>query len=146
MAKKRAGWERMLYRGTAGSTAATGVTDNVTDIDIKTANEYYETTDRGAGTNLPLKMEQQVCAGVEISWKMVYKDSDSNVTAFLAASRSVTTPTPIAIKIVRYSGGATEFDGDCYLEDDAPGPLKEGQVITFTGHPTDDSARDWTMA
>jgi hypothetical protein len=146
MAKKRAGWERMLYYGAAGSTAATAVSVNVTDIDIRTANEYVETTDRGAGTNLPQKTEQQVCVGCEISFKMRYKDGDANVAAFLAASRSVTTPLPKAIKVVRYSGGATEFDGDCYLEDDSPGPLKDGMEITFTCHPTDDSGRAWTMA
>ena len=145
MAKKRAGWERMLYRGAAGSTAATAVSANVTDIDIQTANAYSSTTDRGAGTNLPQTTEQQVSRGATLSWKMIYKDTDANVAAFLAASRS-TTPAPVAIKIVRYSGGATEFDGDCYIEDDSPGPLAGGMEITFTGHPTDDAARGYTLA
>lgn len=145
MAKKRAGWERMLYRGAAGSTAATAVSDNATDIDVKVSNEFFETTDRGAGTNLPQKIEQIVCTGIEISFKMMYMDTDANMVAFLAASRS-TTPATIALKVVRFSGGATEFDGDVYLEDDSPGPLKSGMQITFTAHPTDDAGRGWTMA
>ena len=144
MAKKRAGWERMLYRGTAGSTAATAVDDNITDIDISVSNEFFETTDRGAGKNLPQKTEQIVCTGIEVSWKMLYEDGDTNMVAFLAASRSLT-PAPVALKVVRYSGGGTEFDGDVYLEDDSPGPLKAGMEITFTAHPTDDAARGWTM-
>lgn len=145
MAKKRAGWERMLLRGTGGVIAATAVSDNVTDIDIKITNEFFETTDRGAGTNLPQKTEQIVATGIEISWKMMYADGDTNMVAFLAASRSVT-PAVISLKVVRFSGGATEFDGDVYLEDDSPGPLKSGMEITFTAHPTDDAARGWTMA
>jgi len=144
MAKKRAGWERMLYRGTAGSAATTAISANVTDIDVKVTNEFSETTDRGAGTNLPQKTEQIVCTGIEISWKMLYKDGDANMVAFLAASRS-TTPAAIALKVVRYSGGGTEFDGDVYLEDDSAGPLKGGMEITFTAHPTDDAGRGWTM-
>ena len=135
----------MLLRGAAGSTAATAVSANVIDIDIKVSNEFSDTTDRGAGTNLPQKTEQIVSTGIEVSWKMLSKDTDANMTAFLAASRSVT-PAPIAVKVTRYSGGATEFDGDVYLEDDSPGPLKSGMEITFTAHPTDDAGRGWTMA
>ena len=86
MAKKRAGWERMLYYGAAGSTAATGVTANVTDIDFKTAHEFNETTDRGAGTNLPQKTEQIVGIGVEPVCKMIYKDGDTAMAAFVPMS------------------------------------------------------------
>jgi len=143
MAKKRAGWERMLYRGTAGSTASTSVDDNVVDINIDTGPEFNEHTDRGAGTNLPKKTEQPVALAINnLTFSMIYKDSDANMAAFLVASR---TGAAIAIKIVRYSGGETEFDGDCYLEDSSPGGLKDGMVVEFTGHPTDDEGRDWTV-
>ena len=143
MAKKRAGWERMLYYGPVGSTAGTVVSDNVTDIDFKTANEFHETTDRGDGSAVPKKTEQLHCVGVELSWKMIYKDADTNVGIFLAAAEVGTIK---AIKILRYSGGDTEFDGDCYLDYDCPGPLKDGMQVTFTAHATDDGGRDWLFS
>jgi hypothetical protein len=142
MAKLRAGWERMLYYGTAGSTAATLIDNHVADIDINNQHEYVETTSRGDGSAPPQKTEQLVCRACGLSWKMQYDDSDSHVAALLAACR---TGTPKAIKIIRHLGGETEFDGDCYLDDDAPGPLKGGMEITFTGRPTKDAGRGWTV-
>lgn len=141
MAKKRAGWERMAYYGTVGSTAATALSDNVTDIDVQGSNEFNEHTDRGDGSSIPKKTEQVVALAVTVVIKMIYDDGDANMTALLAASRAGTAK---AIKVIRHSGGVTEFDGDCYLEDDSPGPLKGGMEVTFTCHPTDDGGRDWT--
>jgi len=142
MAKKRAGWERMLYRGTAGSTAGTLVDDNVIDIDVGGSQTFSGTTDRGAGTNPPKETEQLVALSLTLSFSMLYKDGDTNMSAFLAAAR---TGTAIAIKVLRISGGETEVDGDFYLEYDSPGPLSGGQEVTFTCHATDDGARDWTV-
>jgi hypothetical protein len=142
MAKKRAGWERMLYRGAVGSTAATLVSANVTDININTAPEFNETTTRGDGTAPPKKTEQLVALVADPSFTMIYKDGDANMVAFLAAVR---TGAAVAIKIVRISGGETEFDGDCYLEANSPGPIKGGMEVEFTCHPTDDGGRAWTV-
>lgn len=142
MAKKRAGWERILYRGTAGSTAATQVTPNVTDVDLGGGSEFNTTTTRGDGSALPKITEQVVALKAEPKFTMIYKDGDAHMVAFLAAAR---TGAAVALKIVRYSGGETEFDGDCYLEYSAPGPLSGGMEVEFTAHPTDDSGRDWTV-
>lgn len=141
MAKKRAGWERLLLHGTAGSTAATAVDDNVADIDIGGGNSFSDTTDRGDGSAVPKETEQVVRIKHTPSWTMKYYDGDTNVAAFLAAARA---GTGIAIKVVRYTGGETEFDGDVYLDYESPGPLDGGMEITFTGHPTDDYGRTWT--
>lgn len=141
MAKKRAGWERMIYRGTAGSTAATLITPNVVDIGMSAPTEFVENTTRGAGTSLPKKSEMPVALSkVPGPLVMEYHDTDAHMAALLVAADAGTT---IAIKVVRINGGSTEFDGDVYLEYDSPGGLKEGMQVTFTMHPTTE-ARDWT--
>lgn len=145
MPRKRAGWERMLYRGAAGSTAGTHVSANVLDINFQVSPEFHGTTDRGDGSGLPRATEQPHSLKVEGGFTMIYKDGDANMAAFLAAAENPT-PTPVALKIVRYNGGDTEFDGDCYLEYDAPGPLAEGMEVSFTMHPTDDGGRSWATS
>ncbi|MBC8869196.1 MAG: hypothetical protein H8E44_07250 [Planctomycetes bacterium] len=142
MAKKRAGWERMLYRGASGSTAATAIDANVRDINVNTGPEFNETTDRGAGTNLPKNTEQAVALNCELTFTMIYKDTDANMIALLASAR---TGSVLAYKVVRISGGETEFDGDGYIEFTSPGPLKGGMEVEFTVHPTDDGGRAWTV-
>jgi hypothetical protein len=141
MAKKRAGWERMIYRDAAGNTAATLITPNVVDIGMSHVPEFVENTTRGAGTAAPKRSEQLVALNkVPGPLVMTYYDGDAHMAALLVAANAVT---EVAIKIIRYNGGETEFDGDVLLEFDAPGGLKEGQNVTFTMHPNDD-LRSWT--
>lgn len=142
MAKKRAGWERMIYRGAAGSTAATQINTHVTDINITFGAEYNETTDRGAGSAVPKMMEQLVKQTCEITFTMQYEDSETHMAALLAAAQA---GTPLAFKIIRHSGGSVEFDGDCYIDAESPGELSGGQDVNFTLHPTDDGGRDWSF-
>jgi len=141
MAKKRAGWERMIYYGNAGTAAATLI-EYATDIDVNSPKEFAETTTRGDGTTLPKKTEQVVQLATEVSFKYIYRDGDAVISALIAAERTGTTR---AIKVLRYSGGETEFDGDCYFEMNSPGPLTGGMEIEFTCHPTDDDARAWAV-
>jgi hypothetical protein len=142
MAKKRAGWERKIYRGTAGSTAATQIDTHVTDINISHGNEYNETTDRGDGTAVPKMTEQLVKMTAEITFTMQYEDSEAHMVALLAAAQAGTV---LAFKVERRASGVTEFDGDCYLDYESPGELSGGQEVTFTLHPTDDGGRAWTF-
>lgn len=141
MAKKRAGWERLIYRGTAGSTAATQIDTHVRDINIGHGNAYNETTDRGDGSAVPKMTEQLVKHTAEITFTMIYEDSEAHMVALLAAAQAGTV---LAFLIKRRSSGVTEFDGDCYVDYDSPGPLEGGQEVTFTLHPTDDGGRDWS--
>lgn len=143
MAKKRAGWERKIYWGSPpGSTAGTHISKNVIDIGMSNTPEYFESTQRGDGTGPPKKSEQLVTrAKVPGPFSMIYEDGDANMAALVTAADA---GTGLAIKIERYTGGTTEFDGDCYIGFDSPGGLKEGQVVTFTLNPTDDYGRDWS--
>jgi len=140
MAKKRAGWERKIYRGAVGDTAAELISTHVGDISITHSNEYNETTDRGDGSAVPKMTEQLTKRQAEISFTMHYQDSEANMVALLAASQA---GAPLAFKVERNASGVTEFDGDCYIDYESPGELSGGQVVTFTLHPTDDGGRDW---
>lgn len=130
----------MLYYGVAGSAAATLI-QKATDIDLGDSKTFDDSTTRGNGTSVPRKTEQIVQLGREPSFKIRYIDGDATITALLAAEAA---GTGVAIKIVAYSGGHTEFDGDVYLECNRPGPLTGGMELEFTCHPTDDYGRDWS--
>jgi len=142
MAKKRAGWERKIYRGTAGSTAASHIDTHVGNIGITHSNEYFETTDRGDGTAVPKKTEQLVKQVAEITFTMQYEDSEAHMVALLAAAQA---GTALAFKVERRLSGVTEFDGDCYIDYEASGELTGGQEVSFTLHPTDDGGRAWSF-
>jgi len=57
---------------------------------------------------------------------------------------SAETGVAIAIKVERYNGSDTEFDGDCLMEFTSPGALKDGQLMEFTATPTQDLGRTWS--
>jgi hypothetical protein len=142
MAKKRQGWESTLYRGTAGSTAATQIT-NATDIELDSTIDYGETTVRGAGTLIPHKDRGPVAIDCKITWTMVVKDSDTSLTVCVAAAVN-TTPTPLAIKYVNPVTG-TLFDGDCYLKMKDGSPLGGAATYDFEAIPTTDGGREWLL-
>lgn len=146
MAKKRSGWEMMVYYGTAGSTASTLIDKNIEDVDPGTGDyDFADMPSRGDGTNLPQTDERPVMCKAAPKFSMHFKDSETHVLAMLAAA-DAETPTPKAFKFLRYSGGIVAFDGDCYIKYSAPGPIKEGQKIDFELHPTSDGGRAWTAA
>ena len=137
--KPRAGYERQIFHGTAGSTAATQLL-NATDIDINKTKERFDTTVRGDGTAVPKHTEQVVQRVAEISFKYRYNDSDATLALLIAAAE---TGADVAILIKRYNGGPTEFDGDCSLDMNSAGPLTGGMELEFTCVPSLDSGRSW---
>lgn len=140
MAKARAGWERRIYYGTAGSTAAIQIT-HATDVNIQKSKTRVSTTDRGDGSGIPRHTEQVVEKLAQITFSYRFYDSDSVVQALIAAAEA---GTDLAIKVQRWASGPTEFDGDCTLEMNSPGPLAGDMVIEFTCVPSRDSGRTWT--
>lgn len=140
MPKPRAGWERKIYIGTAGSTAATLLNKGVTDVDIQKTPDKEETTDRGDGSAVPRKHYQVVARDCEVKWKQRYWDGDANLNTVLAAAEA---GTGLAIKVERIASGEVEFDGDCIVEMNSPGPLSGGMEIEFTAVPTQDYGRQW---
>lgn len=139
MAKIRAGRERQLYRGTAGSQATTHVDANVVDVNVdKSGGTRVETTHRGDGSSIPIMTEQVVKRACTVEFTMLYKDGDTNFSAFAGAAVA---GSDIALLVYKYSGGAIEFDGDVTLTMNSPGGLKEGMLVTFNASPTLDSGR-----
>jgi len=142
MAKKVMGYQAKLYHGTAGSTAATQIL-RAKDVELDPTVDYGETTDRGAGSTVPRKDRSPVAQDVKITWSMNAKESDSSLTALLAAATN-STPTPVAIKYVN-ALTATLFDGDCYLKAKDGSPLGGAVSYDFEAIPTTDGGRDWTL-
>lgn len=145
MAKTRAGWERKLYRGTAGSTASTQVTPNATDIDYNVGQTRTGTTSRGDGSAIPKEHEQVVGVNMSLTFSMNYDDGDTHMVAILAAARA---GTALAFKVEEVVSGsyAVIVDADFTIAFDSPGPLAGGMVVAFTCTPTKESTRDFAFA
>lgn len=142
MGKARSGWERQIfYDSPGGATATTHIDEHVVDIGLDKTNDYTETVDRGDGLTLPKNTEQAVARTRAPSFSMRYYSDDAIMADLLAA---VDTATPLAFLVKRHDGGATEWDGDAYIEYTSPGNLKDGQLVEFTLKPTEDLGRKWS--
>ena len=120
MAKKRMGHEMLILYGAAGSTAATSITANVVDIDPGGGDfDFVDAPDRGDGTGLPQTDEYPVKRNSAPTFSMIYKDGDANMIALLVAA-DADPPVGKAFKILRITGGATAFDGDCWIKYSSP--------------------------
>ena len=138
---KKAAWERVIYRGTAGTIAGTLITPNVIDIGMSADPERTEITARGNGTTVPKKGEMIVTlARTPGPFTMIYDPDDAHFAAIMTAAEA---GTPLAFLIKKSLTGLNEFDGDCTIGHDAPGGLKDGMIVTFTLVPTTE-IRDWT--
>lgn len=129
----KAGYEGVILYGPKGATATTQLT-NVEDLNYNNPIEKAETTTRGTGAAVPIKTEQVVCIGAEITWSMLNKTTDTALTALLAASR---VPLAVAIRTKSYASGLG-FDGDCTLEVTHEMTLKGQSKFNFTATPTDE--------
>lgn len=142
MAKKRLGWEKKLYQGAPGGTAATQIL-HATDIDIDALVEYAKHTSRGDGTKIPRASRGPVEQDAKITFKMNEMDSDASLIALVAAATN-TTPTMRAIKYENPVTG-TVFDGDCYIKYKDNGAMGAAGIHEFEAIPTDDGGRAWIL-
>ena len=126
------GFEGKLYIGTAGSAASTQLTER-TDITLNLTSETADSTAAGDGTAVPLKTEEVVAIAAEISWSMLYKTEDTNITTMVNAQVA---GTAIAVKIMRHGSDADYFDGDCFLDFGSGMPLSDNQKFEITAKPT----------
>lgn len=132
----RMGYEGQLFYGTAGSQAATQVT-NCVDLEYNTEPEKGETTVRGAGTSPPIVTERVTALKPTITWRMLNKPADTTLAALIAAARA---GTAVALRTKSYSSG-TGFDGDCTVSVNHGAPLKGEQTFEFVATATDDEGR-----
>ena len=133
----KAGYEGLLYYGTAGTTAMTQML-NCEDLNYDQDVERGETTVRGAGVNPPIVTSRVTARKAVISWKMMNKPADTVLTALRAASA---TGAAVALR-TKDSAAGKGFDGDCTLSVKNGMPLKGMATFEFTAEPTDDEGRD----
>ena len=134
------GYQTKLYRGAAGSTAATQVT-NATDVDYDLAPEKGSTTVRGTGGNVPIKTENVTQLGVTVTWSMLNDPADTDLAAFIAAA---ITGAAVALKLETDSG-ATLIDSDFTLAKKYNAPLSGEATYDFTATPTKSASRAPTL-
>lgn len=136
MGVTKMGFEGELYYGTAGTTAATKIT-NVTDESISIDPEKAGTTIRGTGSAKPINTEQVVAISWQAEWTMLNKTDDNTLEALRVAA---TAGDPVALRMKDYSSGKG-YDGDVTLAVKHGKPLKGEQTYVFTATPTDESGR-----
>lgn len=132
----KSGYHGRLFYGTAGSTAATQVT-NCVDLDYTTEPTKAPTTVRGAGTSVPIETEDVVALKASVTWNMVLKDDDATLVLLIAAAR---TGAAVALRTRSYATGLG-YDGDMTLSVKNGMALNGQNTFDFVGTPTDSSGR-----
>ena len=144
MAKKR-GWEMLVLYGTAGTTAATHISANVTDVDPGVGGwEFSDNPDRGDGTKVPGEDNMPVKRTYgPPTFSMVFNVGDTHCASLLAAA-DANPPVGKAFVFKRYTGGAAILDKDFYVTYKSPGAISDGQKIDFELKVTSDYGRETT--
>lgn len=124
---KKMGFEGEAFIGTAGSTAATRLS-NSRDLTYDNATDKGETTVRGGSTSPPIHSEATTKRTYTGTIQMVLETTDTALETMRAASFA---GTPIALRLKDYAAGKG-FDGDVNLSHGEPKPLAGEQVIEFT--------------
>lgn len=124
-------YQRQVFYGNAGATADTQV-KCTTEAEVRKTKDYDPTTVNGDGTEIPIETEQAVRRKCEVTFKCRRETAGDNSTALaalLAAATHASNPL-IAIKVLAYAGGPTEFDGDVTLDVEDP----DSRELSFTCH------------
>lgn len=138
MAAFTKGYQRRVKVGTAGSTPTT-ILENATDIDVQGGNERTDTTTRGDSLSVPIHTEHVVQLNRTVSFKVRYNPNDTLTAQLIAAEKA---GADIAIKVERLVSGEVEFNCDCTLNLNSPGPLAGGMELEFEAIPSRDSDRN----
>jgi len=133
----RMGFEGRIYRGTAGSTAATEMR-SATDVSSTITPKKASTTTRGAGTAPPMETERVVSIGESIEFTLLNKSGETHVDALRGAAAAAT---PVSLRLKDYAAGKG-FDGDVTLECKEGMPLGGEQTFVFTATPTNEKGRE----
>jgi hypothetical protein len=130
------GYETQLFYGTAGTTAATQIT-NAVDVDYNLDPERGDTTTRGDGSSVPIVTSRVTALKPTITFKMLHKPADTTLAALIAASKA---GSPVAMRTKSYSSGSG-YDGDVTLSFKESAPLKGEGSFEFTAEATEESGR-----
>ena len=125
------GFEKVLYIGTAGSTASTQVLD-VVNIKVTESVQYGNTISRGAGTSLPRVTKKAVSLEKTVTFNTLNVPANTNLTTIKAAATAETPASRlIAMKVVDKASGTTEFDADVDISIDRDAQLSAEQDLAF---------------
>ncbi len=132
---KRMGFEGLIYQGSAGSTAATQMT-NIRDITESFGTETGDTTVRGDGSSPPITTKRVTGRTYSLKFNMTEKSDDTSLAALKVAAAA---GSPVAIRTKSYTSG-TGIDMDMVITAVENGkPLKGEATLDFTLEPNDDN-------
>ncbi len=135
------GYEKILYIGTAGTTAATQVLDLV-NVKVTETVQYGNTITRGDSSKVPRVTKRAVSLEKVVTFNSLNVPANTNLVTIKAAA---TTETPgsrlIAMKVVDADSGVTEFDADVDISIDRDAQLSAEQDQAFVAT-VDRSTRD----
>lgn len=138
------GYEKVLYIGTKGSTAATQVLD-VVNIKVTETIQYGNTISRGTGLVVPTVSKRAVSIEKVVTFNSLNVAANTHLNTIKAAATH-TTPASrlIAMKVVDVAAGVTEFDADVDISIDRDAQLSAEQDSAFVCT-VDRSTRDPTV-
>ena len=135
------GFEKIVYIGTAGTTAATQVLDLV-NVKVTETPQYGNTISRGDGTTVPRVSKRIVSLEKVVTFNSLNVPSNTNLATIMAAATSETPADRlIAMKVVDQASGVTEFDADVDIAIDRDAQLPAEQALAFVAT-VDRSERD----
>ena len=131
MAVTLMGFEKIVYIGTAGTTAATQVLDLV-NVKVTSSPQYANTISRGDGLTVPVVTKQATSIETTVTFNSLNVPSNANLTTLKAAATSTSiTGRLIALKVVDVASGTVEFDSDVDLSIDRDAQLSAEQDCAF---------------
>ena len=135
------GFEKVLYIGAAGATAALQVLD-IVNIKVTESVEYGNTISRGTGLVLPRVSKRAVSLDKVVTFNSLNVPDNTNLVTMKAAATSETPASRvISMKVVDLASGVTEFDADVDLAIDRDAQLSAEQDHAYVAT-VDRSHRD----
>ena len=135
------GFEKILYIGTKGSTAATAVADLV-NVKVSETVQYGTTMARQTDGSLPRMSKRATSLDKTVTFNSLNVPDNTNLATIKAAATAETPASRvIAMKVVDLASGTTEFDADVDLAIDRDAPLSAEQDHAYVAT-VDRSERD----
>ena len=135
------GFEKILYIGTKGTTAATPVADLV-NVKVTETPEYGSTIARKTDGSVPRVTKRIVSLEKVVTFNSLNVPDNSNLVTIKAAATSETPASRlIAMKVVDLASGTTEFDADVDISIDRDAQLSAEQDHAYVAT-VDRSERD----
>ena len=125
------GFEKILYIGDKGITAANQVLD-IVNIKVTEAVQYGTTMHRGTGAAVPRMSKRAVSIEKTVTFNSLNVPANTYLTAIKAAATSETPANRlISLKVVDVASGSTEFDADVDISIDRDAQLSAEQDLAF---------------